>query len=249
MIRTLASILAIAVLVGCQRSRPSPERTTTQVAEAVVTSSAWKDLKLSGSLIYRGSCEPKGIAARFPLRVHATSTRSSLEALREMFADDPKMQVTQEPNGMIRMLESDVSRDVLNIKIQRIDFDMGDRLADGNILWSLYSSNRLLWPILESPEVKTFMQTHNIHPPGWKPGIFLQVNGPGYSDVQHVSGRVENVTVAQALDRVVQSFPGLWAYRECAVGPGSDQIASFDFLDDRMIGLFQQVRVDSGVHP
>jgi hypothetical protein len=235
--RTSATILAVAVLVGCQRSRP-PEQTTTSVAEAVVTSSTWKELNLSGSLVYRGNCEPKGIAARFPLRVHGTSTSSPLEALRGMFADDPKMQLTQEPNGMIRMSESDVSRDVLNLKVQHIDFDMGDRLADGNILWSLYSSNRLLWPILEAPEVKTFMEMHHIHPLGWKPGTFFQVTGPGYSDVQHVSGRVENVTVSQALDRVVQSFPGLWVYRVCTVGPGSGQIASFDFLDNRMIGLF-----------
>lgn len=222
----LVVILATVLLTGCQKPG------TARVAEVIVDSSVWRDSNASGSLIYRGDCQADGIAPRFPLRYHIKHTSSPVDALRDIFAENSKMQITQEPSGMIRISETDVPQDVLNIRIRQVDFDMKDTRADGGMLWSLYSGNRLLWPILEAPEVRTFMDAHKVHPLGWKPGIFYQVSGPPYSDVQHVKGRLENVTVSQALDRVAQTFPGMWVYRECTVGVWGDRIASFDFFDN-----------------
>jgi hypothetical protein len=46
-----------------------------------------------------------------------------LQALREMLADNKDMQVTQAPDGTIRMVEKTVPQDLLNVKIGHISFD------------------------------------------------------------------------------------------------------------------------------
>ena len=46
-----------------------------------------------------------------------------VETLREMFADDAKMQVTQDSNGIIRMVETDVPQHILNLKIEHLFFN------------------------------------------------------------------------------------------------------------------------------
>lgn len=78
---------------------------------------------LSGSLEYWGSCNthytPDFPKVTRPLRDSA----QPLQVLREMFANDEKMQVTQDPDGTIRMREADVPRDLLNVKIAHISFD------------------------------------------------------------------------------------------------------------------------------
>ena len=237
--RTFLKVLSVFVLAVLQQNKPSTP--TTKVAAIVVDSPAWKKLQVSGSLVYKGNCEEKGIAARYPLRkVLVTSASSSLKDLRNIFADDPKMNVIQESNGMIRMSEDDVSRQLLDVKIRRINFDMGDTLPHGGLFWSQYSGNRILWPILEAPEVQVFMQAHNIHPLGWKDNVFWEISGPPYSNTIHVSGQVENVTFAQALDHVAKTFPGLWVYRECAVDT-KNRLVSFDFLDNRIDGQWRQI--------
>ena len=40
-----------------------------------------------------------------------------------MFANDEDMQVTQAPDGTIRMVEKSVPQDLLNVKIGHISFD------------------------------------------------------------------------------------------------------------------------------
>ena len=37
-------------------------------------------------------------------------------------------------------------------------------------------------------------------------------------DAPKLSGDLRNVTVAEALDRIVRFFPGLWIYSECTSG-------------------------------
>lgn len=237
--RTLLKVLCVFVLTILLQCQPS--KTTTKVAAIVADSVAWKKLQGSGSLVYKGSCEAKGIAPRYPLHdALVTSASSPLQDLRNIFAGDPKMNVALESNGMIRMSESDVSRQLLDVKIRRINFDMGDILPHGRLFWSQYSGNRILWPILEATEVQAFMQAHNVHPLGWKDNLFWQISGPSYSSGIHVRGQIENVTVAQALDHVAKTFPGLWVYSEC-VADTKNRLVSFDFLDNRVDGQWQQI--------
>jgi hypothetical protein len=44
-----------------------------------------------------------------------------------MLTDDPAMQVVQIPDGTIRMIESGVPTDLLNVRIGHISFEVGPR--------------------------------------------------------------------------------------------------------------------------
>jgi len=73
---------------------------------------------LSGSLEYWGCGYEDGYVTR-KVPITTTPTNPSappLQALREMFANDEAMQVTQEPDGTIRMVEKTVPQDLLNVK-------------------------------------------------------------------------------------------------------------------------------------
>jgi hypothetical protein len=79
---------------------------------------------------------------------------SSLRILRDMFTSDPKMRVVQEPTGEIRMAETDVPRDILDLRIRHISFATH---PDPN-----RSPHLALYAILGAPEVQAFMKSGNI---------------------------------------------------------------------------------------
>jgi hypothetical protein len=122
-----------------------------------------------------------------------------------MFAGDPKMQVMQEPNGTIRMMESDVPRDLLDFRIMYISFDTEHGGLDSPVF--------ALWEILAQPELKTFMVEKKLGPT--LPDSF-RFSVPA-SDVR-ISGELYYVTVSQALDYILKTFPGFWAYETCENG-------------------------------
>ena len=154
----------------------------------------------SGSLSYWGYCDSNGGPADFPkLRIPRNKEASPLQTLREMFADDSKMRVTQEPGGTIRMAETDVPRDLLDLKISHLSFIT--KPPDG-----IKNPIQALWVILRAPEVKTFMTAQNIGPA--LPDFFF-ASFPIYRD-SHISGELEDVSVEQALDYVLQTYPGFW---------------------------------------
>jgi hypothetical protein len=137
-----------------------------------------------------------------------------------MFVDDPKMRVTQEAGGKIRMLETDVPSDILDVKISHISFNVSGAGAD------LFNSpNMALRIVLHAPEVSAFMKAQNIGPLSDVEAIsdMSAPNSPG------VSGDLNNVTVSQALDYILQTFPGFWIYENCPSEEGS-RMVFFNFF-------------------
>ena len=112
-----------------------------------------------------------------------------------MFAKDEDMQVTQEPDGTIRMVEKAVPQDLLNVKIGHISFDDWQKKGHG-----MFSPPLVLSVIVGAPEVEAFMKDHNI---GQKPKM---INGP-VNPKTLVSGELTNVTLSQALDHTLKTFP------------------------------------------
>jgi hypothetical protein len=162
---------------------------------------------VSGSIAYWGRCEALRHFPDFPaLRYPSNDTGSPLEVLREAFAkDDPNMEVTQESNGLIRMFETDVPMDILNIKIHHLSFGAPDE--DRGIF---NGPNDAVYDILSSPEVKTYRSAHKIGP--------FEDSWPmfhGGASKEQVSGDLYNVTVKEALDYILKTFPGFWIYQNC----------------------------------
>jgi len=69
-----------------------------------------------------------------------------------------------------------------------------------------------LWTVLATSEVKGFMKAHHIGP--MLPDVF-GFSIPISPDGPYISGDLSNVSVAQVLDYILQTYPGFWTYENC----------------------------------
>jgi len=97
----------------------------------------------SGSLEYWGFCDPDQGWPDFPEPRSVSGHKgSALDLLQEMFADDPKMRVIQERDGRIRMAETDVPKDLLEVTIHHLSFPSNYSLPDLLILDDVVERSR-----------------------------------------------------------------------------------------------------------
>jgi hypothetical protein len=132
-------------------------------------------------------------------------------ALREIFADDQEIRVNLDANGLIRVVEADVRQDLLDVKIRRIAFKDDKAFPPTDVR---YVPRDAMWAILSKPEVSAFMRDHEIvrrfdfeDASGRRP-----IPSP---ELPHLSESLNDVSLSQALDNVLQTFPGLWIYENC----------------------------------
>jgi len=194
--------------------------------------------KLSGSFVF-GRCYFSGCntpAPDFPhFLVPARAGGSTVQVLRELLADDPAMQVTQDPDGTIRMNEAGVPTDLLNVKISHILFESyGQRV---------YTANGALRVILQTPEVLAFMKAHDIRGPfgpfdncGGSGGAVPGNAGAWPPESPHISGSLDNVTLSEALDYVLKTFPGIWIYETCPQIDKKQHVVYLRFLALHKVG-------------
>jgi hypothetical protein len=134
------------------------------------------------------------------------------ELLLEMFAGDPKMHVTQEPGGLIRMSEAGISTDLLDVRIHHIEFS--DYGHAENVTPGAYTA---LHKIVSSPEVQAFKKSHNIE-------VFDFRTPSSINFLPRAWGELDDVTVSQALDYVLRIFPGYWIYGNCMNKEGGREV-------------------------
>lgn len=177
---------------------------------------------VSGSLAYSGCGFLEGVPDDPPpMRVLSDHSGPAKGVLQRIFADDPRMQVTQE-GGIVRMMETDVPKDLLEFKIHHLSFpyDHGPIVA--------------MEAILHTYEVRHFRMEHNIGPEAeWGSGFPWPGNeNPERSrqKIPGIPGVLNDVTVAQALDYVTMTFPGFWSYESCVSKEGR-RSAHFSFLE------------------
>jgi hypothetical protein len=206
---------AILVLVGpcwCQSRGGQDYRATVGPITEVL-----RRAKISGSLEYWGSCNREGPFPDFPpVTTLSSPSAPPLQTLREMFANDEDMQVTQEPDGTIRMVEKSVPQDLLNVKIGHISFDKEHKEG-----LPMYFPTNVLSFITHTPEVATFMKDHSIRRLG---GKLSEASSP-----PRVSGELNNATLSEALDYMLKTFPGLWVYENCPGSGKDNRVVVFAF--------------------
>jgi hypothetical protein len=178
---------------------------------------------VSGSLIYQGSCG-RTVPEAPPVR-ESQFLSPPTRALQEMLVDVPNMRVTQEPSGLVRMNATDVPTDLLDFKIH----DMPFYSASEDTSMSR-GANMAVLAIEMNPEVRAFRKAHGIHPYG---DGFV---GPGdaSSGTLVVYGHLKDVTVSQALDYILQTFPGFWIYENCANDEG-ERTVRISFFKRRFV--------------
>lgn len=213
--------LAFLCLAGCcsgqVRGGADPKEALPLVRK--VLSSA----RLSGSLEYWGRCN---FSPDFPKLRIVDTMGAPLETLRSMFAGDPFMSISQDVDGKIRMAESDVPKDILEVKIGHLSFPAGEMAHGPQVA---------LLAILRTPEVIAFGRTHKIE-------SISSLAGGGYSipgnagGGKAASGTLSDITVAQALDHVLVTFPGFWLYETCQDQKGARTIF-VNFYENAPVGV------------
>jgi hypothetical protein len=219
------STLAVAVIlffltpcVGQERGGVDPSVAVPLLRSVLGASHA------SGSLGYWGRCDLHRPYPDFPsIRPQSDDSHLPVQILREVFASDSKMQVTEDTNGLIRMIETDVPRDLLDIKIRHISFGTANLSSDNDLFGGPNNAVRV---VLSAPEVKAFRKSHNIGP------FSSRWLGPGDSASKpRVIGDLYNVTLSEALDYIAQTFPGFWIYENCANQEHSGRNVFFAFFE------------------
>jgi hypothetical protein len=177
-----------------------------------------KKANVSASLEFSGRC---GFAGWPRLRIPPTSDEPPLQVARETFADDPSLTVTREPDGTIRIIQSDVPTDLLSIKIAHLSRSYA------------YDPAGLVEAILWAPEVARFRNTRGIHIPlggGAVPGSNIPPD-------THAVDSMNDLTVSQVLDRVLKVFPGIWVYQDCLGDDGKTRSVRIQFFSSSSKGF------------
>jgi hypothetical protein len=178
-----------------------------------------------------------------PLRFPALAGEAPVQALREVASYDPAMRVKAGRNGTIQMKEKRVSNDLLKVRLARLVFE--DSARNG-----IYTANVALQIIMRSPEVVSFMEAHHIAP--WPTGGGIGGSDQGHwpPGSPHVSGSVNNVTVAEALEHVLRAFPGeVLVYWDCPAGGGAPRRTSAPLNQVRLAppNFFRACQAESAV--
>jgi hypothetical protein len=144
------------------------------------------------------------------------------EILQNMLAVNSKIRVTQDAAGMIRMVEADVPTDILEVKIHHISFPASTSISFDQSQETMYLQGPYwaLTTILTTPEVTAFEKAHHVADGASRmPGNALsRLKSP------EVTGELNDVTVSQALDYVLKTFPGYWVYEDASCEDGSRRI-------------------------
>ncbi len=223
--RVLAVAFAVCVLAGSSGQQVQAGSRAAASLQPILD--VLDKAKLSGSLEFSGACDMGKFPNFPPLRTLATrSGDSPLQILREMFADDPAMQVTQAPDGTIRMIEAGVPTDLPDLRIRHALFENGR--------YAMYNPNIALRFILRAPEVVAFMKDHDI---GWPyTSEAAEPAGQWPTELPHISGSLDNVALSEALDHVLKTFPGIWIYENCPQNDKKRRVVYFRFFYLRKIG-------------
>jgi hypothetical protein len=203
----MAALILITPCTGQERTKVDPAMTAAMIGRVLAKAHT------SGSLVYHGQCQDGGGTWDLPavsLPKHHEIT--PVQMLGEMFADHPEMHVTQDANGDIRMVETDVPRDFLDLKIVQVPFSSDSKFHDPR--WAVSQ-------VMITPDVKNYMTVNNIGPVVSDFRLFI---GPLSPNAPKIPDDLYFVTVSEALDYILKTYPGFWAYEECKGEAGSREV-------------------------
>jgi hypothetical protein len=208
----VAALLALVFDVAAIGQQPRPfseERFGEGLRTAHFISDVLARAQASGSIEYNGKCGPGFLVPDLP-PIHEPQgpySQNPVDTFRSVSSVDRGMTVSQERNGIIRIVEAGVQTDILQVAISHLSFN---RTTNPDEAFSI---------VLSAPEVQSFIQTHGIgrlfnsyHPASL---TSQGLSASPRTGLPSISGELNNVTLADALDYVLKTFPGFWLYQNC----------------------------------
>ena len=168
--------------------------------------SALKRARTGGRMYYSADkCRGESDVIPFPmLRVRSPSSKhADLSTVQQIFADDPRVTVSQGPSGLINIRVGDVPDAFLRTRIARIEFDPDER----------FSEELALGPIMQAKEVVKAAHRLHLGQPIRYESIISSEPMPG---LPHLPRAMKDVTLDEALDQVAKTFSGIVVFRYCA---------------------------------
>jgi hypothetical protein len=131
----------------------------------------------------------------------ASKNKSTLASVREIFAKNPSVTVTEQPSGVIRVKIGDVPTEILHTRISHLSLDDDAR----------YNKFLAIQILFSAPEVKAASHSLGVAPLGTLGGLLASpTNG-----APHLPASFSNVTVDQVLDIIAKAFDGFVVYSAC----------------------------------
>ena len=205
---------AVLCLAGTLRSadeydlREVSERNENNVLEALrpVIQSSGKTIRI----YYRGSpCRTHGdneapyAGVPFPLLQlqNPPKNKSALATVREIFANNKNVTITEGSSGIIRITIGDVPTEILQTRISHLSLDDDARY---NKFWAIQI-------LFSAKEVKAAERSLGVEPIGTLGGLL----GSPTEKAPHLPASFTNVTVDDVLDIVAKTFDGFVVYGAC----------------------------------
>ena len=211
-IASLALVFDVGA-VGQQLSPQLSQRTREDLHELETIGRVLSLAQVSASLEYKGKCSGSGLPILDlpPIRKPYEHDRQNpVNTIRSMFSGDRSMEVYQASSGIIRVVEARAQTDILHVRIKHLSFN------------GIFDVRQAKEVALDAPEVQSFMQTHGIVRLFDPPPLFISTlalheipEDKPPPDAPRVSGELNDVTLADALDYVLKTFPGIWLYQDC----------------------------------
>jgi len=216
MIRTVCLLLITGIAVGCSKVRPPQDSVTGSTAQEQTLPSqvvatvvgVLEENRRSGSLVDRGFCTDSGGMTDSHKVATPGHDVPPVGALRQAFLNDPTLMVKEDSSGMIRVVGGDVQPELLGVTIHDVKFQEEEK----------NDPREATYKLLASPELKTYMQGHRTKFVATSGGLVPPPTG------RHLSGTLTDMTVSQSLDRIAQTFPGVWTYEECVTSQGEKRV-------------------------
>jgi hypothetical protein len=154
-------------------------------------------------MTFRGTCQETQQGRVVDSGALANPPQGPFKDLDEVMAAlshvAPRVSWARDQKGLMRVTEDTVTGDVLQLRLKRVRFKGA---AD---------STTAIEEVMSAPEVRDYLARAHIE------GVTLRTTFVTRgTELPKLSGELRDVTVAQALDRIMSFFPGLWFYGECS---------------------------------
>jgi hypothetical protein len=213
-------MLAVALtLIGIVSSVPSVGNGSTFVS---YLQAALKDVGGVARVYYAAACQPTDNSV-LPIRLLFPKVNlqppvqgaTGISALRQIFRDDPRVAVTQDRSGMIRITIGSVPTEVLQTRVQVLKLNLLEQ----------YSPAAAVLAIERTAEANALEL-------GLKFGTLqraVDITGGPVEEAPHLPALTQHVIVDDALDSVARTFSGIVMFGVCPQ-PGGAQLFELDFI-------------------
>ena len=217
--RLLILIICLSDLMAGQvtpnEKRNGPARRVSQLGSQTLAGDQVRELLTRqpslASFEYRVNC---GVCCAttedlyIPERISVRKTPE--ETLRTFFRSEPRISIIKDAGGILRIKDSSLPPAVTDVKINSLTLD------------NIQDPDDAIHVILTLPEVQRFMSAQHLQ---ILPMISSKIRSPRGADSPHLTITMHNVTVRQVMDRLIEMFPGLWIYYQCATPEGEGRFA------------------------